>query len=99
LIYLLSNQHIQHPFKLDIFEWIEFNPWGFSRLGIEQQVHKVMQNKNLQVTDKIILSITPLFFGRRGDIAFNALQKLFPNVNVVQVKEDQLHLFLNNLSV
>jgi hypothetical protein len=86
------------PFN-ESFEYIFFNPWGFSRKSIEVQLENILKNYQIQHEELIFYLVKDLFFGRRSDIAFKHLKSIIPTANINRISEKDLELLLNNPSV
>ena len=80
-------------------EFVFFNPWGFSKLGIENALRAKLLDCNFQPNQAIYVCIHNLFFGRRAEIVVSTLRELFPLSQISKISEEELKLLLNNPSV
>ncbi len=82
------------------FEVIQFNPWGFSKIGIENQILQAISVLPPSENCQILFFVTDCFFGNRSKIAFNTLKNYFPKKEIFEFKSlNELNLFLDNSSV
>ena len=95
VIHNLENLNIESCINRLVY----FNPWGFSRAGIEKSLIEVLKSE--QVPEELIIyfCIKDLFFGRRSQIALNAITKIYPKNRLIKISETDLLLFLNNSSI
>lgn len=97
---LITNQNINLKFSNAELHVINFNPWGFSKSGIRDQLLTAVKDELSKDIFRIGFYVTPLFFGARGKIAVNYLKILFPKSIVhVLTSSGEVELFLNNPSV
>jgi hypothetical protein len=78
---------------------VYFNPWGFSKAQIKHEVLSIIEDLNVEDSDLIIFSLKDAFFGRRSEIAFQAILERYPQKKIIRLSSGQLELFLNNSSV
>ena len=76
-----------------------FNPWGFSKQGIVDQIQAVLEQLPRHEELEILFCVRNRFFGNRANIAFEKTQQLFSNQRVSQITEEELMLLLNQASV
>jgi hypothetical protein len=76
-----------------------FNPWGFSKHGIEVQTRALTSAIDIAPNDKVYLCIKDLFFGNRSRITFTEAQKNFPNNTIVRIDSSVVHLLFNELPI
>jgi hypothetical protein len=98
----VTNYLLDEFFKKDKLEEIEnlyFNPWGFSKLGIEIQIEDVLKNKIDNVDIEIYFVVKDLFFGRRRKIALEKIKVLYPQNKVHELTEEELILLFDNTSI
>ncbi len=78
---------------------VYFNPWGFSKAQIKHQLLSTIEGLNVERADQIIFSLKDIFFGRRSEIAFQAILERYPQKKIIRLSLSQLELFLNDSSV
>jgi hypothetical protein len=76
-----------------------FNPWGFSKQGIVDQIQEVLEQLPRHEELEILFCVRNRFFGNRAKIAFEKTQQYFNYQRVSQITEDELTLLLNQTSV
>ena len=76
-----------------------FNPWGFSKKGIEVQIRAAAEAINVVAEDEIYFCIKDLFFGNRSQIAFAELEKIFCDNCVERINLPTLCLLFDESSV
>lgn len=102
---LVSNLNLEiiqekFPLVLEQYEYVYFNPWGFSRLGIESQLEVAICHLELVDVNSIVVCLKPYFFGNRSFIAFKKLSLLAPNIPIQFYKsKEELFLFFNNSAI
>lgn len=78
---------------------INFNPWGFSKIGLQKQITEALVGKLIPSNVKVKYYINDLFFGRRSEIAFKKLKELFPDNEVIRIDIESVNLLLDNSSI
>jgi hypothetical protein len=76
-----------------------FNPWGFSKQGIADQIQAVLNQLPRHEELEILFCIRNRFFGNREKIAFEKTQQYFNNQQVSKITAEELTLLLNQASV
>jgi len=75
---------------------IFFNPWGFSKLAIENQIQEALFQHLVENDSEFFYYVENLFFGNRSKIAFNKLKSIYPNNNIIEILDFQSsQLFFN----
>jgi hypothetical protein len=93
-IELPENGTINSSFKVYFF-----NPWGFSKKGIKNQIGTLATTIRIEAEDKIYFCIKDLFFGNRSQIAFAELKKFFLDNRVERIDLPTLRLLFDESSV
>jgi hypothetical protein len=71
--YLLTNICLDQKLKVslkDKFNVIFFNPWGFSKKGVQHQLYETVSFLDIQIESQVFYYIKPLFWGKRAQIGF-----------------------------
>jgi len=95
--YLITNICLDDKLKAslkDKFNVIFFNPWGFSKIGIQQQLFETVRFLDIQIENQIFYYIKPLFWGKRAQIGFETLKNLYPENFLVFINEDEFNKLL-----
>ena len=95
--YLLTNICLDQKLKVslkDKFNVIFFNPWGFSKKGVQHQLYETVSFLDIQIESQVFYYIKPLFWGKRAQIGFEALKNLYPKNFLVFLNEDQFNKLL-----
>jgi hypothetical protein len=98
----ITNYLLEEFIKKDLTTNIKslyFNPWGFSKLGIENQIEEALKNKIDNVNVEIYFVVKNLFFGRRKNIALEKIKALYPQNKIHVLTEEELILFFDNTSI
>ena len=99
MIFFISNNKIILK-KINGVTPIFFNPWGFSKLSIENQVQEALFQHLIENDAEILFYIENLFFGNRSKIALNKLKSVYPKNNIIEILDfEDLQLFFNQSSV
>jgi len=91
----LENLKIDNHF----YKQVNFNPWGFSRIEIARKIIESLSTISIAEEDKIYFCIKDLFFGRRSQVAFDAVSEVYPKNIIWKISEKELYLLLNNSSI
>jgi hypothetical protein len=81
--------------------FLYFNPWGFSKSQIESQIEDSIKNSKISIDDRseFFIYIKPLFFGKRGLIAYLKVKSLYPNNKVHFLDQQTIQSFLNDSAI
>ena len=88
---LISDGHLRFiPASSAIYQTIVFEPWGFSKEKILDDLNAVCQDLNNSERLLIGLALSKVFFGNRSSFVFHALTSKFPmaNLRIITTHED-----------
>ena len=95
-MFIVTNYDFKFFENLSECNYIFFNPWGFSKNGIETQVTEAFHGFDVETSENIYFCLEKLFYGRRSDIAFKKICLTYPDCTVIKVELDQLIQLLDN---
>ena len=80
---------------------IRFNPWGFSRTKIGDQIEESIKSSKIDIDDscEFYIYIKPLFFGRRGELAYQKIKLLYPKNKIHFIDENCFKSFFNQSAI
>jgi hypothetical protein len=77
-------------------ELLFFNPWGFSKKGIVEQVSAVTAGISKEFSGEIYYYVAPLFYGKRGRIGLDYLRREFTRALIIEINHSEdFRLFSN----
>ncbi len=66
--FLITNAILDSPMTYKNLKIVYFNPWGFSKIGIINQIEQTLSESQLTNQDTLYIYLEPYFFGRRSKI-------------------------------
>lgn len=95
---LLTNTIFKESRLSTDFSVIYYNPWGFSKKAIQQQVEIALSSFDLNDNDILYIYLKPHFFGKRSEIVVKYCQKNI-KAQIIELSNDKFELLINDSSV